>query len=365
MSEQEERNFIIGIFGDNYEYRNLIGQALGAPGTRSDIQFYNRLDDSVGHVFCALTPVEYPEKLKPFLQTLNIATLHILVVDLDLGLNPIVGEVLVGMDMVHQLNDTRTLVVISNITKKTEWKLDEIKRKLREIINTTSLKNTEIIEIRDKADYDTLKKKVIDIGSELTKKDEKTSSYTKVLIDHSFPVKGIGTVILGIVKKGIINSGQMLELTGYDGPGKKVIVRSIQKHDRNFKFAVEGDRVGLALKGNISPDQISRDNILVSNNQYKSENKIKAKIFVNQFYKPKSKVIRPGDGIQYFVIVETKFSPLKITEGDEILPGKSGEVIMEFDKLLFHNGAGLKGIITTLNRFENQLRIVGYFEQII
>ena len=58
MSEAKERNFLIGIFGEAKERNLLIGQALGAPGTKSDILFFNRLNEEAGHVFCAMTPID-------------------------------------------------------------------------------------------------------------------------------------------------------------------------------------------------------------------------------------------------------------------------------------------------------------------
>ena len=185
------------------------------------------------------------------------------------------------------------------------------------------------------------------------------------MIDHVFPVKGIGTVILGIVKRGLINIRQMVELIGYEGPGKKIIIRSIQKHDRDFKMAYEGDRVGLALKGNISHEDISRDNIIVSQGKFAQEKEIKAKVYLNQFYKPKEGKINPGDGIQYHSFVELKGTPFKFSQGEKISPGKSGIVTLNFEKSLVHDGSGLKGIIADLNRFENKLRILGYYVQLL
>jgi len=191
------------------------------------------------------------------------------------------------------------------------------------------------------------------------------SDYTKVLIDHAFSVKGIGTVILGIIKKGSVHSNQMLELTGNGSVAKKIIVRSIQKHDRNFKEAREGDRVGLALKGNISVNEISRDNLITTQGIFKGEKEIKAKVHVNQYYQPKNGVISFKDSIQYHGLVEIKSTPLKIIAGDELKPGESGVLTLKFDKPLFHNGNGLRGILCDLTRFENKLRIIGYFEQLL
>ena len=365
MSEGKENNFLVGLFGQNFELRQLIGQALGAPGTKSDILFFNRLEAEVGHVFCAMTPVDYPDKLKPLLQILKITNIHLLVIDLDIGLNAAIGEILIGIDLFHQLYETKCLVVISNINSKTEWKLEDVEKKIIGILDTTSLKGSELFKIRNKEDYESLKQKVVEFGLDLPEPEMEAAPYSKVLIDHVFPVKGIGTVILGLVKRGTINVNQMVEIIGYEGFNKKIIIRSIQKHDRNFKMAYEGDRVGLALKGNISPDDVSRNNIIVSQGKFKQEKKIKATVFINQFFKPKTGTITPGDGTQYHGIVELKSSPFKFSEGEVLVPGKQRVATLTFDKSLVHDGSGLKGIIVDLNRFDDKLRILGYFIQII
>ena len=365
MSEAKERNFLIGIFGENFDHRQLIGQALGAPGTKSDILFFNRLNEEAGHVFCAMTPIDYPDKIRPFLQVLKISNIHLLVIDLELGLNATVGEILVGMDLYHQLFKTECLVIIAGINSKTKWKLKQIESEIEKILNSTSLKGTEIFNLIGKEDYENLKQKIVELGLNLPEPELEIAPYSKILIDHVFPVKGIGTVILGIVKRGLINTRQMVELIGYEGPGKKIIIRSIQKHDRDFKMAYEGDRVGLALKGNISPEDISRDNIIVSQGKFETENEIRAKVYLNKFYKPKEGIIKPGDGIQYHSFVELKGSPFKFSQGEKLIPGKTGVVTLNFEKSLVHDGTGLKGIIADLNRFENKLRILGYYIQVL
>ena len=365
MSEVKEVNFIVGIFGESETQNNLIGQTLGSPGTRSDIQFYNRLDINRNQVFCALTPIDYPEKIKPFLQTLAMTKIHILVIDLSHDLNAIIGEILVGMDLYHQLYQTHTIVVLTGVNQKNEWKLGEMTKKVRTILDTSSLRDTEILIIKNKEDLETIKDKIAEFNSDDSVTQDKMPNYSKVLIDHVFPVKGIGTVILGVVNKGKVHVGQMLELTGNESIGKKVIIRSIQKHDRNFKEAIEGDRVGIALKGNISPSEINRDNILVTQGILKPNRKFKARVFLNQFYAPKEGKLIPGNGVQYYGIVDLKISPFKITEGKELYPGESGIMSLEFDKNVYSDGMPITGIITELNRFNGRLRLVGHYTQII
>ena len=365
MSEVKERTFLVGIFGDNFEHRKLLGQALGAPGTSSDIQFYNRFDPKLGHIFTTLTPIDYPEKLKPFLQTLIITDIHILIIDIEMGLNASIGEILVGLDLFHENFNSRVIIALSGINSKTEWKLNDVKTKIETVLKETSLQEIELIEIRHKDDYNLLKELITELRSDKLQIESKDSEYAKVLIDHAFSVKGIGTVILGIVKKGAIHSSQLLEFTGNNSVPKKIIIRSIQKHDRIFKDAFEGDRVGLALKGNISPQEISRDNIIVTQGIFKNEKEIIADVYINPFYKPKNGSIIPGDSTQYNGIAELKVSPLNVVEGEVLTPGNSGRVKLRFDKPLYHDGKGLHGILCDLTRFENKLRIIGNFKQII
>jgi hypothetical protein len=64
-------------------------------------------------------------------------------------------------------------------------------------------------------------------------------------------------------------------------------------------------------------------------------------------------------------LVEIKSSPLKFISGEELAPGESGRVIINFENPFVHDGNGIRGVITELNKFENTLRILGYFIQIM
>lgn len=81
---------------------------------------------------------------------------------------------------------------------------------------------------------------------------------TLVPIDHHFTVRGIGPVILGIVRRGTVKRHQKLILHPSE---REVIVRSIQTHDRDVTTAGFGERVGLALKG-IESEDLDRGMVL-------------------------------------------------------------------------------------------------------
>ncbi len=66
----------------------------------------------------------------------------------------------------------------------------------------------------------------------------------RIDVDKAFPVRGIGTVVLGIVTRGTVKQHDRLFHTS----GKQVSVRSIQSQDEDVESAGTGTRVGLALK---------------------------------------------------------------------------------------------------------------------
>ena len=80
----------------------------------------------------------------------------------------------------------------------------------------------------------------------------------KVMVDAAFEVKSVGTVVLGVVKRGSIKVYD--KLTAYPS-GKEAVIRSIQKQDKDFKEAQAGDRVGLAIK-NVEVGDVPRGTLL-------------------------------------------------------------------------------------------------------
>ena len=82
----------------------------------------------------------------------------------------------------------------------------------------------------------------------------------EVVIDHSFDVKGVGTVILGRVTSGMVRRYDKMAL---QPAGSEVLIKSIQMHDDPVEEAPCMARVGLAVKG-VRPDEMQRGDILTA-----------------------------------------------------------------------------------------------------
>jgi hypothetical protein len=89
---------------------------------------------------------------------------------------------------------------------------------------------------------------------------DKSTADVRIDIDRAFPVKGLGTIVLGVVTGGTVRMHDEL----FHPSGKKALVRSIQSQDVDVKEARSGARVGLALKG-IEHDDIEKGDLLTKN----------------------------------------------------------------------------------------------------
>ncbi len=211
---------------------------LGKKGTASDVTLYNlkKGEDTVTFI----EPTRYPERLAPLFYATGMAEKAIVVVD---DLNSTFGECLV---MLQSAGVTGGCFVLRNYVPQ---------EKIVPLIKGTSLEGFEFTE-----DNPALLKERCLAEAAQKSNGEAESGFGTVPVDHAFSVKGVGTVVLGLVAKGTIKKHDTLKIL----PGTKTVqLRSIQKHDDDFDAASDGDRVGLALK-NIEVKDVERGTVLTT-----------------------------------------------------------------------------------------------------
>ena len=87
---------------------------------------------------------------------------------------------------------------------------------------------------------------------------------TRLYVDRSFSLRGIGTVVTGTLWSGSIGEGDELAVE----PGSRTVrVRSVQVHDRPVERAEAGQRVAVALPG-VERHDIARGDALVAPGAY-------------------------------------------------------------------------------------------------
>ncbi|MGI0036262.1 MAG: EF-Tu/IF-2/RF-3 family GTPase, partial [Nitrososphaera sp.] len=148
---------------------------------------------------------------------------------------------------------------------------DVDREKLRAMLRTTSLSNFQFLDSVD------------DLKEEMAKlKPKAMDGPLLVPADHAFDVKGVGTVVLGVVRQGSVKVYDDLVIM----PTKKsVVVKSIQMHDDPVQISHSPSRVGLAIKGAIADDISRGDVICVPESVKVSGSRLSMKFTKSPFFK--------------------------------------------------------------------------------
>lgn len=254
------------------------GNNLGKKGTATDITLYNikKGNDTV----TLIEPTRYPERLAPLFYATSLADKAVVVVD---ELNSALGECLV---MLNCSEVEGGYFVLRNYLPK---------EKLQSLIKGTNLENFEFVEdnpgvLKEKLVYEAIQMK--------PRSQECRQVVGTVPVDHSFNVKGVGTVVLGLVANGGISKHDSVRVL----PGNKTTqIRSIQKQDDEFDCATEGDRVGLAVK-NVEIEDIERGTVLTSDASVKSVKQLKTQAVLVKYWQAPMKsemVVHLGHWMQF------------------------------------------------------------------
>lgn len=207
-----------------------IAKELGKKGTSSDLTLYNTTRE--GHAVTLVEPTQFPEKFGSLLATLGMADRCLLVIP---ELSRAVAEVIATLEVV----DVPTTVVLGPTVGESE---------VQRALKGGRLESA----VRVSLDFPRLRA-MIDAWTAPA-----VDGPVLVPLDHAFPVKGVGAVALGVVRRGTLRVHEKLRLW----PTPKLIeVRSLQVHDVDRKDAGCGERVGAAIKG-AEADELSRGQVL-------------------------------------------------------------------------------------------------------
>lgn len=259
-----------------------LGSQLGKKGTSSDITLYNSPgeDGNVTYV----EPTNYPDKFPPLLNAMYMGDQVLLAVE---AVDRNLAEMVVSLDVAHR---TDGLVALSENVGKEEF---------LKAFKGTIVEKLPIVPL----DPRTLKQQLL-TRPETSPED----GALMVPIDHAFPVKGVGTVILGVVKRGTTHIHEKLRLYPED---KIVEVRSIQVHDVDQSEAGPGTRVGLALKG-IEAEEVSRGQVLAPVDSLQVRDLLELHDYSEcRFFKG-----RAGEGDKVHVSVGLQVLPAKVERVD-------------------------------------------------
>jgi elongation factor Tu len=98
-------------------------------------------------------------------------------------------------------------------------------------------------------------------------------------VEDVFSIKGRGTVPTGRVERGIIKSGDEVEIVGLHHEPRKTVVTSLEMFHKTLDYAEPGDAVGCLLRG-IEREEVERGQVLAAPGSIKPHTQAEAEVYV-------------------------------------------------------------------------------------
>lgn len=205
---------------------------LGKVGTQSDIHLHELKE--AGRHLTVIVPDRYPDQLKPLSYAVLNADAAVLAVD---KVDAKLGEQILAADAAGV--PAGAIVLLDYVQPE----------QLAPLLKGTALAGWKVFT---QEEWPAVRAHLAAV------QPPPRDGFVAVPVDHHFNVKGVGAVVLGVVRQGTLRKGETLHAF----PGKVICpIRSIQIHDVDVDAAVPGDRVGLALR-NTNPEHLDRGMVL-------------------------------------------------------------------------------------------------------
>jgi selenocysteine-specific translation elongation factor len=302
-------------------------EGMGKKGTSTDITFYNLKKGEATITF--IEPSRYPERLSSLFYAVSASREAILVVD----------------EIAQSFGEMVLMLNCAGVRKGylVPRKFIPVER-IQSLVKGTVIESYEVVE----DDKNWLRERLLGEAEGIAR-DPSTAAAQggSVVVDHSFNVKGVGTVILGSVVRGTVSVHETMNALPQ---GKNALIRSIQKHDDDFGTASAGDRVGLALK-DIEVDDVERGTVLTTESGLKSSLSIEAEAELVKYWGTPLKpgmVVHVGHWMQ--------FLPARIEGVDDGSDWRKPRLRISLEKALVYP-PGSRAVIAYLEG--SKLRVVG------
>ena len=149
-------------------------------------------------------------------------------------------------------------------------------------------------------------------------------------IEDVFSIKGRGTVPTGRIERGVVNSGDEVEIVGFSEEVRKTVCTSVEMFNKTLDRGEAGDNVGVLLRG-VDKNTIERGHVLCKPGTVKPHKTFKGQVYVlskdeGGRHTPFFSGYRP----QFFFRTTDVTGNIKLPDGVEmVMPGDHVEVDVE------------------------------------
>jgi elongation factor Tu len=149
-------------------------------------------------------------------------------------------------------------------------------------------------------------------------------------VEDVFGIKGRGTVATGRIERGVIKTGESVEIVGMKDETRSVVVTGVEMFQKTLDQGLAGDNVGCLLRG-VERHEIERGQVLAKPGSIKPHLRFQAQVYVlskeeGGRHTPFFNGYRP----QFYIRTTDVTGAIKLPEGVEmVMPGDNIEMTVE------------------------------------
>lgn len=148
-------------------------------------------------------------------------------------------------------------------------------------------------------------------------------------IEDVFGIKGRGTVVTGRIERGIVKTGDEVEIVGM-GERRKVVVTGVEMFMKTLEQGEAGDNVGTLLRG-VERDDVERGQVLAKPGSINPHTKFQAEVYVlSKEEGGRHTPFFPGYRPQFYIRTTDVTGAIELPEGVEmVMPGDNIQMGVE------------------------------------
>jgi elongation factor Tu len=149
-------------------------------------------------------------------------------------------------------------------------------------------------------------------------------------IEDVFGIKGRGTVTTGRIERGVVTTGETVEIVGMSRATRTTVVTGVEMFKKILDRGEAGDNVGTLLRG-VERDEVERGQVLAKPGSIKPHTKFRGQVYVLSTEEGgRHSPFFPGYRPQFYVRTTDVTGAVTLPEGTEmVMPGDTVDLGVE------------------------------------
>jgi len=185
-------------------------------------------------------------------------------------------------------------------------------------------------EDADAPEYESIRELLRVIDEYIPQPERETDKPFMMPVEDVFTIKGRGTVVTGRIERGMIKTGEPVEIVGLQDDIMDTVVTGVEMFHKILDEGQAGDNVGLLLRG-MDRDEVERGMTIVKPGSVQPHTKFKAEVYVlKQEEGGRHKPFFSGYRPQFYIKTIDVTGEITLPEGVEmVMPGDNVNMTAE------------------------------------